>query len=128
MSQNLPVAPIAPDTVGPTRTRQVEELSPRSTGELLRQSDLHLALDDVRRLRIVTAFQEMYPGLLRLAVGEGFSAGSSVTYNLRLLHRAYRKSIDYEAPGILELWRAGSKIGEYSSDGLLLGPEYSQLR
>jgi hypothetical protein len=70
----------------------------------------------------------MYPGLLRLAIGEGFSERTSVAYNLRLLHRAYRKSFNYEGPGILELWRDDEKIGEYVGDGLLVGPEYSRPR
>lgn len=125
-----PTSPAWPDsTIGPPRQRaEATELSPRSNGDLLRNSELHQALDDVRRLRIVVAFQEMYPGLLRLAVGEGLGGGTSVTYNLGLLHSAYRKSIDYHGEGILELWQDSRKIGEYTDDGLLLGPQYSQPR
>jgi len=116
--------PVSDSVVGPPRRLEPDDIPPRSNGELLRNADLHQALDDVRRLGLVSSFQEMRRGLLRLGVGQGFATGKSVIYNFRNLHTAYRKSIDFYGEGILELWRDGQKLGEFTGDGLLLGPEY----
>jgi hypothetical protein len=83
------------------------------------------ALADVIRLRIVSEYTEVRPGILVLTTGEGYANATSLEYNLRRLHQAYRGLLYYQVPAVLELWRDGRKIGEYTEDGLLLGGESS---
>ena len=49
-------------------------------------------------------------------------------YNLGRLLKAYGAYLHYSVPPVLELWLNGEKIGEYTNQGLLLGPEFSQPR
>lgn len=86
------------------------------------------ALSDVIRLKIVSEYEEARPGLLVLALGEGYSTGTSVEYNLKRLFAAYEAFLQYEERAVLELWLNGQKIGEYTRDGLLVGPEYTAPR
>ncbi len=86
------------------------------------------ALSDVTRLKIVSEYEEARPGLLVLALGEGYETGTSVEYNLKRLFAAYEAFLQYEERAVFELWLNGQKIGEYTRDGLLLGPEYSTPR
>jgi len=51
-----------------------------------------------------------------------------VEYNLGRLLKAYGSYLQYRVPPVLELWLNGEKIGEYTNQGLLLGPEFSQPR
>jgi hypothetical protein len=123
-----PDMPPADSIVGPPRPLQRAEIPPRSNNDLVREQDLNQALTDVRRLGIVSGYQEVRRGLLRLAVGPGFRRGSSVGYNFGRLRMAYRKSIEYYGDGVLEIWAEGRKLGEYTVDGLFLGPEYGDPR
>jgi hypothetical protein len=86
------------------------------------------ALSDVTRLKIVSEYEEARPGLLVLALGEGYTSGTSVEYNLKRLFAAYEAFLQYEERAVIELWLNGQKIGEYTRDGLLLGPEYATPR
>lgn len=114
--------------IGPPLVMAVGDIesAPRSNADVLRNADFHLAMDEVRRLRLVSRFQEMRRGLLRVAVGSGFATGTSVLYNFTRLHTAYSKSIDYYGDAIIEVWQNGHKLGEFTRDGMLLGPEYSE--
>lgn len=125
--KEAPAALQAPDRtpIGPPVTVQTIESAPRSNGDLLRNPDFHQAMDDVRRLRLVSSFQEMRRGLLRVSAGDQFESGTSVAYNFTRLHSAYTKSIDYYGEAIIEIWRNGRKVGECTREGLLVGPEYS---
>lgn len=127
-NESAPDDTLADSIVGPPRALKHNDLPPRSNGELMRQPDLNQALTDVRRLGLITGFQEMRLGLLRLEAGPSFARGTSVSYNFNRLRRAYRKSIDYYGDGILEIWGDGGKLGEYTVDGLLLGPNYRDAR
>lgn len=86
------------------------------------------ALSDVMRLKIVSEYEEARPGLLVLALGEGYATGTSVEYNLKRLFAAYEAFLQYEERAVFELWLDGQKIGEYTRDGLLVGPEYTAPR
>ena len=125
-----PEAPVvAQDTkVGPPLVIENFELAPRSNGDLLRTPVLHVAMADLRRLRLVAGFQEMRLGLLRVAAGDEFERGTSVSYNFSRLHSAYGRSLDYAGDAIIEVWKDGRKIGECTRDGLLVGPAYSLPR
>jgi hypothetical protein len=123
-----PEVPPADSIVGPPRRVERAEIPPRSNSDLVREPDLNQALTDVRRLGIVSGYQEVRRGLLRLAVGPRFRRGSSVVYNFGRLRMAYRKSIEYYGDGVLEIWGDGRKLGEYTVDGLFLGPEYADPR
>jgi hypothetical protein len=114
--------------IGPPLTVVDAETAPRTNADLLRNPDFHQAIDDVRRLRLISYFQEVRRGLLRVEAGSQFETGTSVQYNFTRLHSAYSKSIDYYGEAIIEIWQRGRKIGESTRDGLLLGPEYSTPR
>jgi len=111
--------------IGPPLTVVDAETAPRTNADLLRHPDFHQAMDDVRRLKLISYFQEVRRGLLRVEAGSEFETGTSVQYNFTRLHSAYSKSIDYYGEAIIEIWQRGRKIGESTRDGLLLGPEYS---
>lgn len=114
--------------VGPPGPEEHAGLPPRSNSDLLREPDLNQTLTDARRLGLISGFQELRRGVLRLKAGAGFARGTSVSYNFSRLRRAYRKSIDYYGDGILEIWDTRRKLGEYTVDGLFLGPDFSQPR
>jgi hypothetical protein len=86
------------------------------------------ALNDLIRLGVVAEYGEYRPGLLILVLGDGYRQSQSVEYNLGRLHKAYGQYLQYRVPAILELWLNGEKIGEYTNQGLLLGPEFNQPR
>jgi hypothetical protein len=119
---------------GSTAAGAAAERAQQAAADSARQRNLghdramRQALSDLTRLRIVTAYREVRPGVLALTVGEGFSNATSTEYNLIRLHQAYRGFLQYELPAVLELWREGSKLGEYTRDGLLLGPPFSAPR
>jgi hypothetical protein len=86
------------------------------------------ALNDLTRLGVVAEYGEYRPGLLILVLGEGYRESQSVEYNLGRLHKAYGAYLQYRVPPILELWLNGEKIGEYTNQGLLLGPGFNRPR
>ena len=86
------------------------------------------ALNDLTRLGVVAEYGEYRPGLLILVLGDGYRESQSVEYNLGRLLKAYGSYLQYRVPPVLELWLNGEKIGEYTNQGLLLGPEFSQPR
>ena len=86
------------------------------------------ALNDLTRLGVVAEYGEYRPGLLILVLGDGYQQSQSVEYNLGRLLKAYGAYLQYRVPPVLELWLNGEKIGEYTNQGLLLGPEFSQPR
>jgi hypothetical protein len=86
------------------------------------------ALNDLTRLGVVAEYGEYRPGLLILVLGDGYRESQSVEYNLGRLLKAYSTYLHYSVPPVLELWLNGEKIGEYTNQGLLLGPEFSQPR
>ncbi len=86
---------------------------------------LRTALGDLLRLRIVSEFQEVWPGLLTLSVGEAFWSSSSTSYNLDLLYSAYSGTLAGLDLISLEVWDTGEKIGDYTSSGWVLTSDYS---
>ncbi|HET7241401.1 MAG TPA: hypothetical protein VFI77_09585 [Gemmatimonadales bacterium] len=86
------------------------------------------ALNDLTRLGVVAEYGEYRPGLLILVLGDGYKQSQSVEYNLGRLLKAYGAYLHYSVPPVLELWLNGEKIGEYTNQGLLLGPEFNQPR
>ena len=86
------------------------------------------ALNDLTRLGVVAEYGEYRPGLLILVLGDGYRQSQSVEYNLGRLLKAYGAYLHYSVPPVLELWLNGEKIGEYTNQGLLLGPEFNQPR
>jgi len=86
------------------------------------------ALNDLTRLGVVAEYGEYRPGLLILVLGDGYKSSQSVEYNLGRLLKAYGNYLHYSVPPVLELWLNGEKIGEYTNQGLLLGPEFNTPR
>lgn len=114
--------------IGPPFVVDDFEQAPRSNGDLLRTPTLHVAMEDLRRLRLVSGFQEVRLGLLRVAAGDHFESGTSVAYNFSRLQSAYSRSLDYAGDAVIEIWKDGRKVGECTRDGLLVGAAYSTPR
>jgi len=90
-------------------------------------SDGRIARATLHRLDIVTGFEEVRPGLLRLRIGKGWMAASA-EYHLSHLFGGYAAQLGPDRKPVMELWQGGRKIGEYTVDGLLIGAEFSTPR
>ena len=88
------------------------------TQMLQRHTAMRIALGDVTRLGIVSEYQEAGPGVLVLALGDGYLRSASVEYNLLRLHRAYSEFLDYAVAAVIELWLNGRQIGAVTDDGM----------
>jgi hypothetical protein len=106
---------------------QDPEEAPRPNAEILRTPNFRDALQDVTRIGLVTGFREVRYGLLHLELGT-FDSSTPLEYYLARLHLGYRESTGFHGEAVLELWQKGRKLGEFTNDGLLLGPEYSRPR
>ena len=85
---------------------------------------MRLALGDVTRLDIVAHYDEAGPGRLVLVLGNGYDSSTSVHYNLRRLYTAYVDLLDFpDTNPVMELWQNGKQLGEYTREGLVVGPE-----
>jgi len=107
----------------PGATRPAAETVGRRKDELLRDTDFRVAFDDVRRLGIALDFEEAKFGLLRVTLGPGFSSVSSARYNLERLYMTYRVASYRSEDTLIELWRDGSRIGEVTAGGVVIGAE-----
>jgi hypothetical protein len=128
--------PVASDSsahgTGPASSESASP-APRATAgrpraDLLRDNDFRMAFEDVQRLRVAVDFQEMVFGLLRVTVGPGFATVSSARYNLERLYGTYRVASYRSEDTVIELWKDGSKIGEVTSAGVLVGAEFGAPR
>ena len=97
----------------------------RSTFPL--DSDGRIARSTLQRLDIIAGFEEVRPGLLRLRIGKGWIQASA-EYHLSHLFGGYASQLGPDRKPVLELWQGSRKIGEYTTDGLLIGPEFSTPR
>ncbi len=102
--------------------------SVRLRAELLQDKEFRVAFDDVQRLGVALDFQEVQFGLLRVTIGPGFTTVSSAGYNLEHLYRVYRTTSYRRVDAVIELWQDSAKIGEVTSSGVLVGPEFSGPR
>jgi hypothetical protein len=116
-SQPETAAAASRDPVTQTRTG-------RFRTELLQDKEFRMVFGDVQRLNVVLDFHESRWGLLKVLVGPGFETVSSAAFNLEHLYRAYKAVSYYSNDVIVELWKDGTKIGEVSDTGLLIGPDY----
>jgi hypothetical protein len=112
----------APDS-SPPRSK-----SPPGVG-LAHDQQVRQAIGDLRRLGIAQSVQEMALGLLRVEMLRDPSAAPSAEYQLASLYGAYRRSLLPRPDDvIIELYSGGAKFGEYTKDGLLIGPEFAAPR
>lgn len=119
-SSNPPVSPARAATASAaTRGEQ--------TTTFMLEPDGRIALATLERLDMVTAVEEASPGLLRLRLGNGWNRAAA-EYHLSHLYNAYTPHLDSHRPVALELWQGDAKIGEYTADGLLIGPEFTTPR
>lgn len=93
----------------------------RWTATLMSSVDLRRSVDDVRRLRILDALQEVRPGMLSGMVGPGFGL-SSTEYNLGRLLRAYKSTVGWDPEASILLWRGDRQMGRFAAGGLFLTP------
>jgi hypothetical protein len=89
--------------------------------------DARTALETLERLNMVSACEEPSPGLLRLALGPGWSRPPA-EHHLDNLFNGYAKQLAKGQKALIELWKGGSKVGEYTIDGLVYGGESSKTQ
>jgi hypothetical protein len=106
---------------------QNPEEAPRPNAEILRTPSFRDALQDVMRIGLVSGFREVRYGLLHLDL-RTFDSSTPLEYWLGRLHLGYRETTEFHGEAVMELWQRGRKLGEFTSDGLLLGPEYARPR
>jgi hypothetical protein len=87
-----------------------------------------LLIGDVTRVGLITAIEKGPPGVLRVAVGEGFYSGSNKDYYFGRIQAAYYTWTQADARLVIELWDQGLKFGEYVDGSFLMGPRYSKPR
>jgi hypothetical protein len=124
----VPTAPAAATMLAPLVAPVPPPVPGRSRADLLTDHALRLGIDDVRRLEIAVDFQETRLGLLRLTLGPGFASVSSARFNLERLYTVYRATVDENEVPLIELWRDGAKVGEVTSNGVLVGPDFRTPR
>ena len=84
-------------------------------------------MGDIIRIGIGADYREEHWGVLRLMLGAGYDR-SAASYYLNRLWTAYMLASNQEPSVVIELWQDGRKMGEFTLDGLLVGPEFSSPR
>jgi hypothetical protein len=104
-------------------------LSSPTPGSIMYDQQVRQAIGDLRRRGIAQSVRETATGLLRAEIPGGPGAATSAEYHLSALYNAYRRAM-FPAPNevVVELYSGGAKFGEYSGDGLLIGPEFTTAR
>lgn len=100
---------------------------PEDTSILTRNADVRTALASLKRLNLVTSAEEVRPGLVRLHIS-GMHPRAQLEYHMSFLHASYQAALPYGRRAIVELWASGTKVGEYTSDGLFLGGDDSDAQ
>ncbi|MGH7497903.1 MAG: hypothetical protein ACREL3_03515 [Gemmatimonadales bacterium] len=88
------------------------------SAQFILNQDVRSALTNLERLKIVTGAEEVRPGLVRLSLGQ-MAPLAQMEYHIGFLHGSYQAALPYGADAVVELWSKGSKMGEYTRDGLL---------
>jgi len=117
----------SPPPATPAGASQRPAPATQSQGALQLDPDGRAALATLERLNMVTACEEVSPGLLRLRLGSGWDRAGA-EYHLSHVYNGYASHIETGRPVALELWQGDGKIGEYTADGLLIGPEFATPR
>jgi hypothetical protein len=100
---------------------------PEDSSILTRNSDVRTALASLKRLNLVTSAEEVRPGLVRLHIS-GMKPRTQLEYHMSFLHASYQAALPFGHKAIVELWANGTKVGEYTSDGLFLGGGESEAQ
>lgn len=119
-----PAGSTAPASPKPASSNAPAE---QATTSFALDPDGRIALATLERLNMITACEEASPGLLRLRLGAAWDRPSA-EYHLNHIYNAYTPHVEAGRPVALELWQGNAKIGEYTADGLLIGPEFSTPR
>jgi hypothetical protein len=98
---------------------------PEDSSILTRNADVRAALASLKRLNLVTSAEEVRPGLVRLHIA-GMKPRAQLEYHMSFLHASYQAALPYGRKAVVELWANGTKVGEYTSDGLFLGAGESE--
>lgn len=99
----------------------------RPASSLPLDPDGRIALATLQRLDMISTCEEASPGLLRLRLGNGWNRAAA-EYHLSHLYTSYALQVEPGQTVALELWQGDAKIGEYTADGLLIGPEFAKPR
>jgi hypothetical protein len=88
----------------------------------LADPDARTALETLQRLGMVTTCQEQRAGVLRLELGPGWSRPPA-EHHLNHLFNGYSQQVGADRKPVIELWKRGQKVGQYTIDGLVYGTE-----
>lgn len=88
---------------------------------LLTTPQLRNAVHDLGRLGLVTEVRERGSGKVVLTMTDAaLEPATALAFQLEQLYRAYRSAYDLGDSVMLELWQGGARVGQYTSQGLLL--------
>jgi hypothetical protein len=91
------------------------------SSRLTRHTGFRFAVGDAIRQGIVLDYREEAPGIVILGLAPAYST-SMLEFHLERIHRAYGDYLYHSIPAVLELWLHGDRLGEYSNEGLVIGP------
>lgn len=109
----------------PTLVASVQREGRSSELRSISEARLQYILQDLHRAGHLEHYEEASRGTLVLVLGGGSGSNPSLEHSLKRLHSAYAMHLHEETPAVLELWLKGEKIGEYTSQGLVIGPSPS---
>lgn len=118
-------APIRAFDLSGRKTSAVEWPEATDTSDstaFIRNQDVRSALTNLERLHFVTDAEEVRPGLVRLSM-MSVAPRAPMEYHMSFLHGSYQAALPYGAHAVVELWSKGSKLGEYTKEGLVVGAD-----
>jgi hypothetical protein len=92
-----------------------------------RNQDVRSALANLERLRFVVDAREVRQGLVRLDL-DTMGPPAQMGYHIGSLHGSYQSALPYGQEAVIELWSHGSKLGEFTNGGLMIGPDFTDPR
>jgi hypothetical protein len=99
----------------------------RDNGQFFRNQDVRSALANLERLNVVNGAEEVRPGLVRLSIRE-LAPRATLEYHISFLHASYQATLPFGQDAVVELWAQGIKLGEFTSNGLVIGADYEKPR
>lgn len=95
--------------------------SVRTPDELMKNLGFRRAMNDARRIGIVTGFREVGRDTLAVQLADLALTSASTDHSLGLVYLAYRGTTDYRPSSAMELFHDGQAIGWYNTTGLTWG-------
>lgn len=124
-----PGVPSAADTAASQPSADM--FQPSAPDEIVSEgvrSQRRFVVGDMIRAGVAGSVEQGPPGILRVGLGPTFHTHGAREFFFGKLASAYHTWSVEGQPLVVELWEAGSKIGEYTAGTFLIGPEHSTPR